>query len=58
MTANKKMIDAALKAWCEYKPDYKKACTKHPNDSEYGIMSCIGCRMEQAINAALKEGKS
>ena len=54
MKITKMMVEAALKGWAEYKPNYKKKCKEHENDSEYEIYSCIGCRMEAALNAALK----
>ena len=54
MKITKKMIEDALKGWAEYKVDYKKKCKAHENDSKYDIYSCIGCRMEAALNAALK----
>lgn len=57
MKITKKMVEDALRGWAEYKPNYKKKCKEHENDSEYDIYSCLGCRMEQALNAALK-GKS
>ena len=54
MKVTKQLVNDALKAWAEYQPNYRKKCTKHENDSKYGIWSCIGCRMEAALNAALK----
>ena len=57
MKVTKEMVEAAIKGWVDYKVNYKKKCTAHENDSKYEIYSCLGCRMEAALNAALK-GKS
>lgn len=54
MNVTKQMVEAALKGWIEYKPDYKKKCKEHPNDSEYDVYSCLGCRMKKALTEALK----
>lgn len=54
MKITPKMVEDALKGWIEYKYPRGKQCKKHENDTKYEIWDCISCRMEHALNTALK----